>query len=684
MNTINKLGNQKVLIAAGLLGALLPFYSFACSADGNDNEFPSGTSNGTGNNSSSGGQGGQGGGDIFDAGLQGAVEISPANPVMKVELPLSAQSIPFQCLDSSTKQPVDATWTLSSPELGTISDTGVFSPNGKRVGEIQVTCEQKNTQSNAQTKLKVIIHATDNNGLGQQQIDILRGPPGLSDSSFQFIYPYDRTVFPRGILAPEIHLTQGSFPGNGFLVSIVAPDYEYEGFFNTSGFNTQLQMSQAAWDALSYASKGKEVEVRVSKIYNNQKYGPIVRRWTIADGKLHGTIYYNTYDSPLAGQTGAMMRIKGNSPTAEVLVGNCTVCHSVGSDGSTAAAANHSGPGGTFDLTGGNLNPPILWQESEMAAFAGIFPKNGEVIVIHGAPGWGNTPGTGGTYKSELRTKQGTMIPGSGIEQFYAQTPAFSHDGLWLSFTDRNPANASTSLLALMQYDPIAQKFSNYEVIGTPKAGRHLSWPAFTPDSRFVIFQDGTGDDLVTWSGNTGRIFAYDRMTKQMVYLSELNGDGYMPQGFRDENKNYEPTISPVASGGYFWIMFTSRRTYGNKLTGSEYETKRLWVSALNINPQDGADFSNPAFYVAGQELTSGNSRGFWAQDPCKQDGSGCEAGDECCNGFCNPGANPGEFVCGPDDGTCSDEYEQCTTAADCCDPLALCINNKCSKPIPQ
>lgn len=682
MNTTKNRINYNVLITTGvILGAMLPLYSFACSADGDDNEFT--TASGSGN-TSNGGQGGSGGGVIFDAGLQAPVEIYPQNPVMKVELPLSSQNIPFSCVDTSTQQPVDATWTLSSPELGSISDTGVFSPNGKRVGEVFVNCQQKNSQSKAQTKLKVIIHATDNNGLAQQQMDILRGPPGLSDQSFQFIYPYEKTVFPRGILAPEIHLTQGAFPGNGFLVSIVAPDFEYEGFFNTSGFNTQLQMSLAAWDALTYAARGKEVEVRVSKVYNSQKYGPIVRRWKIADGKLHGTIYYNTYDSPLAGQTGAMMRIKGNSPTAEVLVGNCTVCHSVGADGSTAAAANHDGPGGVFDLTGGNINPPLLWQDPELAAFAGIFPKNGEVIVIHGAPGWGNTPGTGGTYKSELRTKNGTVIPGSGIEPFYAQTPAFAHDGLWLAFTDRNPANASTSALALMQYDPIAQKFSNYEVVATPKPGRHLSWPAFTPDSRYVVFQDGVGDDLATWGGNTAKIFAYDRMSQQVVFLSALNGDGYMPQGARDENKNYEPTISPVASGGYFWMMFTSRRTYGNKLTGSEYETKRLWVSALNINPQGGVDFSNPAFYIAGQELTSGNSRGFWALDPCKQDGNACEAGDECCNGFCNPGANPDEFVCGPDDGTCSDEYEQCQTAADCCDPTALCINNKCSKPIPQ
>jgi hypothetical protein len=674
---------RRALIAGLAVAGSLPLIAFACT-NAPSNQFPGETDGAGGDPTTSGsGSGGSGGGDIFsDGGLEQPVTITPFNPVLKLELPLAGQAIQFECKDTSSGMPVDATWTISSLELGTISDVGLFTPNGKRTGSVTIGCQQKNTESKALSSLKVLIHAVDNVGaVTPQQIDVLRGPPGLPDPTWKFLYPYDETVFPRGILAPEIHMDTGSFTGNTFAVSIIAPSFEYEGYFNTSGFNTQLQMSQAAWEALSNAAAGTKVEVRVSKLSNNQKYGPIFRRWTIADGKLHGTIYYNTYDSPLAGNNGAMMRIKGNSPTAEVLAGNCTVCHSVGADGSTAAAA-----GGTFDLTGGNVNPPLLWQEFEKAAFAGIYPKNGEVIVIHGAPGTGNTPGTGGQYKSELRTKNGTIIPSSGIEGYYAQTPAFAHDGTMLAFTDRSPANPSTSALALMLYDSMAQKFSSFDVLATPKPGRHLSWPAFTPDSRFVVYQDGTGDDLVTWNGNQGRIFAIDIPTKQIVYLSGLNGDGYMPQGARDENKNYEPTIAPVASGGYFWVMFTSRRTYGNKLTGSDFETKRLWVSALSINPKNGVDFSHPAFYVSGQELTSGNSRGFWALDPCKQTGTAeCETGDECCEGFCNPtGMNPPKFMCGPPDGSCSEQYENCSKDEDCCNPQHECINNVCTYVPPQ
>jgi hypothetical protein len=151
-----------------------------------------------------------------------------------------------------------------------------------------------------------------------------------------------------------------------------------------------------------------------------------------------------------------------------------------------------------------------------------------------------------------------------------------------------------------------------------------------------------------------------------------------VPQGARDENKNYEPTTTPVASGGYFWVMFTSRRTYGNTLVGDPSQTKRIWAAAVDINAPAGVDPSHPAFFVAGQSQT-GNSRGFWALDPCKSDGSDCASGDECCSGFCNPTGDPPMFKCGPPDGECSSEFEYCDDAADCCDPGAVCINNKCS-----
>ena len=638
---------------------------------------------GGGNNN---GTGGGDGGTSF-TGLGGginadAITISPTDPVIDVEMGMSpTPTVQFKALATNGGAEVSAQWGLSSIAAGSINNGGMFTANGLAGGKITVTATHG--QAKATTTLTINFHAKEGT-VDPNDETILKGPGGQSDPNFVLWYPYDKTIFPRGILPPQLHPSpSGAGPVSKYYLHITATGYEYEGFFDGVA---QLAQSQIAWDALGGSSDGGDVKVELSKLVGGQKYGPIMQTWRVATGKLHGTIYYNTYDSMLAGQTGAMMRIKGNSPSPEVLVGNCTVCHSVSSDGSTAAAANHSGPGGIFDLSGGNVNPPLGYTTPEEAAFAALYPKNGPdmVFVVNGAPGgfWPpNTPGTQGQWTSSLHMKNGTVVPASGIESYYAQSPVFSHDGTMIAFCDR-PAGGGPSKLALMHYDKATLKFTNYEVLATPGSG-HFAWPAFTPDNKYVVYQAGTADDLATWSG-TSKLFAVNVQTKVVTELKALNGDGYMPgagQGSgRDENLNFEPTILPIGSGGYFWIMFTSRRTYGNVLTGGSGQTKRLWVSAFDINAQDGVDPTHPGFYISGQELNSGNSRGFWALDPCKNNGEGCATGDECCEGACTPDpADPSKFTCSPP-GDCSNEFDNCTTDGDCCDAALKCIGGKCTQ----
>ena len=144
----------------------------------------------------------------------------------------------------------------------------------------------------------------------------------------------------------------------------------------------------------------------------------------------------------------------------------------------------------------------------------------------------------------------------------------------------------------------------------------------------------------------------------------------------------------PVPSGGYYWVVFTSRRIYGNLLNGKPFGNtgdgtpqKKLWVAAIDINGVVGTDPSHAAFYLPGQELGAGNSRGFWVVDPCKANGNSCESGDECCNGFCRKDPDGGALVCQdkPPLTTCVQEFEKCTVDGYCCDPKQKCIAGKCA-----
>ena len=109
---------------------------------------------------------------------------------------------------------------------------------------------------------------------------------------------------------------------------------------------------------------------------------------------------------------------------------------------------------------------------------------------------------------------------------------------------------------------------------------------------------------------------------------------------------------------------------------------KKLWVAAVDIGGTAGQDVSHPAFYLPGQELNAGNLRGFWVVNPCQANGSSCLTGDECCNGFCRAG-DAGPLVCTSKPPGCSNEYEKCATAADCCGQNEgyTCLNGYCASP---
>lgn len=95
-----------------------------------------------------------------------------------------------------------------------------------------------------------------------------------------------------------------------------------------------------------------------------------------------------------------------------------------------------------------------------------------------------------------------------------------------------------------------------------------------------------------------------------------------------------------------------------------------------------GEDPSHPAFYLRGQDPATVNMEGYWTLDACLQQGDSCDAGYECCTGFCRPDGDGG-FSCSPP-GECAQIGELCETAADCCDADAACIGGFCTSPPPH
>src|SRR5262249_18777195 len=152
----------------------------------------------------------------------------------------------------------------------------------------------------------------------------------------------------------------------------------------------------------------------------------------------------------------------------------------------------------------------------------------------------------------------------------------------------------------------------------------YVGWPQFLPGNPSLIFHKtlkwstGGGTDCTarptagttlncmfsTWKGAQAELWIVDVPPTpgptMPVALDELTGKGYPPTNAShpsDAILNYEPTVTPIPSGGYYWVVFTSRRMYGNVAPGDPYEgaatpphpiPKKLWVAAIDLHPVAG------------------------------------------------------------------------------------------------
>ena len=189
-----------------------------------------------------------------------------------------------------------------------------------------------------------------------------------------------------------------------------------------------------------------------------------------------------------------------------------------------------------------------------------------------------------------------------------------------------------------------------------------------------------------------------------------------------DSRLNFKPMMNPSTTGGYQWMVFTSRRLYGNSISINPYASdprytseisatkaamagyalqpspKKLWVAAVKTTPTAGTDPSYPAFYLDGQELYSGNSRSFWvlpqcvassatpaAANVCTTTADCCQTTPSTCTLDIPIATNPPLAHCVPTTSiVCAADNASCNVDGDCCNLLAKgtrCSNNKCTVP---
>ncbi len=624
-------------------------------------------------------------------------------------------------------KPNKVVWSVDDTGKGSVSDAGEFRSNGFVAGDVTVTATVGSQSASVTLHITVAIvsdpdaldaaleHALVGGGKG--------GANGIGpDADFRFLYPYDKTVFPRGLAAPLLQLGGAGAAVDATYVKLSVGQFSYAAFAAGSA-PTRVTVPEAVWRGVTLsAAPGEWVEVTVSKASAGEVTGPVTERWLIAPGSLKGFVYYNTYRSKLAGDSGAVMRIKPGE-NATVLQKGCTVCHGVSAHGNVMVAGvqwdqSNAVVSRSYDLpSNGGITLRNEQADGRVFSFGGLTP-DGSLLLTSGVPATGaKMRGMSGGLSTRLvDTTNGATVATPSFGVNVAMTPNFAPNGSRVAFSNHD-ASPAGHVLSVASFDASTSppQFGALSDVVTD-AEHVVAWPSFVPDATAVLFHAGDSFDTAKFGG--GALYAdvqlVDVESKAVNRLDALNGYDdqgqlYLPGGANQEaHLNYEPSVLPVPVGGFYWVLFTSRRTYGNTIapggsvkrgddiwgvpqppdTETPSPRKKIWVAAIDIDHQGVVDPSHPAFYLPGQELESGNMRAFAALEPCKKKGKGCESAAECCDGFCretsrDAAGTPVLSCTPPPDNSCSNIDEACKKPSDCCNSKSLCINSRCAAKTP-
>jgi len=538
------------------------------------------------------------------------------------------------------------------------------------------------------------------------------------------LYPYDKTVFPLGVTSP---LTMWAAPNAGDAYRLrfeemgyVCDDYE------VIQPPAQMRVAQDCWDWLTSANQGDPIQATLSRwdAATKTAYVSAKEAWSLAHANMQGAVYYwSTLPDDTQDTDAHLSRIHpGTGAKPEVLNnGTCMACHAVSSDGSTLVAVlgdvNTPSPMYPTENTMGSppgpcAGPNSVCQEDTLgddrAWFSFDLPN---VTLRHQSNMFGGnvalTPDGKYTAFGDVQlfladTTSGQLFTGTGLDNFALDPgmdglmmPAFSPDGKHFAaiegvgLPNDQPSYITLTRGKLVQFDfdEATRAFSNPKVLALasafPAGESALAYPTFAPDGNSIALHVGdspTGCENTCDGSETsiGAIYLQSASGTPPVRLTALTDSS---MNAADHNVTFEPTFNPVERGGYFWVVVSSERDWGNRIVGMPNNgKKRLWVAA--IDAASGApDPSHPAFFLEGQEEDRLNMRGFWALAACipTKGGGGCTAGFQCCSGYCDSAQAAGG-MCVEIGGTiCKAIGDTCMTTSDCCNaPFVQCVGGTC------
>jgi hypothetical protein len=501
--------------------------------------------------------------------------------------------------------------------------------------------------------------------------------PSGPDPALQIVYPFAETVLPLRVLSPDIQWN-GAGGNDVYRLRMSSTYIQYIEYF--TGGNHYI-VPQVQWENIEFSGAGPvsdPLTVELSRMSGQTAYQPKTLLLRIAQGIVYGSIYYWELPDQCGATNGKILRIKPSSEVADEFFpygGQCWGCHTVSRDGGKLAAEFDAGNGPLYTL---NLQlDPVNFGDINPGAPAGnfifsAFDNTGTRLLASDNNMFSPAAAPLTVIDAVNRTVLNPNAMGSGCGE-----PAWSPDGTKIAGICNLTGggwifDASGGNLAIASIDANSQVSGQQILVQQGALPGRPAYPTFSPDGQFIAF--GRPDQGSRSTGN-GTLWLVASAGGQAAQLTTAQ---------YNDSRNFNPVFAAKSAGGYMWMVFISRRDYGNQLVGASRQ--QLWIAAVDDPPQAN-DPSHPPFYLRGQQMCGKSENAYYALDPCKEIGESCMSGIECCNGQCLFDTETQTYICKdpPDPNECIHTGNACQVSEDCCDfPDVTCFQGFCQPKPPR
>ncbi len=463
-------------------------------------------------------------------------------------------------------------WSLSNRSVGTLDSFGLFTPSPDNGGFSYVTARLAGIEGDSEIIL-TWLDERDEEGIDHTLFD----SSVVTEQEF-WLYPEDGVNFPRN--TPSIRFMWSDLGATAYRLRLRSQVTDLSVYTTSTSWTADV----ATWQQIVATNAGGSVEVELEASLAGTVVAAPVRSLSVNRMDAEGSIVYWT-------TTGSgLMEIPYGGEASEYLTANqtgrCVGCHVISANEHIAF---------TYDGGNGPLGVKNVGDLSDIEASNTVYGNfkayspDGEWLVTTLAGALLLYDGVTAEYLGDVPLSSPVTMPtwSPNDDQIFVVTTA-GHEYDW-SFSGGR-------LGVIDVYGD--GTFSDVVEVYAPPEG-NVCYPEYSPDGRWIAFNRSTQD-------------CYDDSDATVYVMRATGGD---PIALDAANQtvnltNSWPRWGPLPDDDVLWLTFSSRRAYGDVVSGQP----QIWVAGFDPERAlEGEDPSWPAFWLPGQATSDNNHIPVWA-----------------------------------------------------------------------